>query len=209
MVNKIFNEDCLLTMSRMGDKSVDLVLTDPPYGIKRFENVGDETSGIFAQMGTFKNAESWNNPKPGKKTFDEIFRVSKNQIIWGGNNFSLPPSEYFIIWDKCQGFPNFAQCEFAWVSSGLKKPAKIFRYPISKLNRDYRQHPTQKPLDLFKWIIQNYSNENDIIYDPFIGSGTTAIACIDLKRNYIGSEISEEYYQITCERVRNLPPELF
>ncbi|MDD5353128.1 MAG: DNA methyltransferase [Candidatus Omnitrophica bacterium] len=208
-INKIICGDCLDVMKGIPDKSIDLVLTDPPYGIERFKNVEKETSGCFAKRGTFKNASQWNNLKPDERHWQEIFRISKNQIIWGGNNFTLPNTEYFIIWDKKQAMPNFARCEYAWVSMGLKSPAKIFEYSINKVNHSERFHPTSKPVKLFKWIIKEYSKEIDIILDPFMGSGTTAVACKELGRRYIGIEISEKYCEIARKRLENIPERLF
>ena len=201
MTGKIYCGDCLEVMKQMPDKCVDLVLTDPPYGIERFKNVGKETSGCFAKKGTFANSEAWNNNKPNEEYFREIFRISKNQIIWGGNNFGLPPTEYFIVWNKFQAMPNFAECEYAWVGGDFKKPAKIFNHPISKVNQSGRQHPTQKPLELFEYIFKEYAKENWIIFDPYLGSGTTAVAAERLGRRWIGIEMEPKYCAIAQARV--------
>ena len=122
----ITNEDNMELMARYPDKYFDLAIVDPPYGLQRLKkiNKGDK---IHKQTDLGKN---YNNSKPNDIYFNELFRVSKNQIIWGANNFVLPPSEYFCIWDKKQGYPNFARCEYAYVSMGLKKPAKIFEHGI-------------------------------------------------------------------------------
>ena len=137
------------------DNHFDLAICDPPYGIKRFK-----TNVESKQMPNFKNKLSDWDIKPTKEYFNELFRVSKNQIIWGANNFTLPESEYFIIWDKEQPLKNFARCEYAFVSMGLKKPAKIFRYGYwggMKKHIEENIHPTQKPIKLYDWILNNYS----------------------------------------------------
>ena len=201
-INKIICGDCLEVMKGIPDGAVDLVLTDPPYGIERFKRVGEETKGCFAERGTFKGSELWNNHKPTSDYWAEMFRLSKHQIIWGGNNFDLPPSEYFVIWDKQQMMPNFAQCEMAYVSMGLKSPAKIFPYSIMRLNSTGRIHPTQKPLELFKWCVSNHTAVGAIILDPYLGSGTTCVAAKQLGRKFIGIEINPDYCKIAEDRLR-------
>lgn len=141
-------------------------------------------------------SEKW-DVLPTQEVFDEMFRVSKNQIIWGGNYFNLPPTRCFLMWDKLQPMPTFSACEYAWTS--FDKPAKLFRGSSTDPNR---QHPTQKPIELMRWVIANYAAEEDLVYDPFIGSGTTLRACKDLGRNYIGSEISKEYCDIAEQRLK-------
>ena len=185
-INTIYHGDCLDLMKDIPDKSIDLVLTDPPYGIGKF---GDRIDKSF-------KINDWDF-KPDKKYFDEIFRLSKNQIIWGGNYFDLPQTKSFLVWDKVQPF-NFslAMYEQAWTS--FNTPAKLFKYRV--LN-DKKEHPTQKPLTLFEWCIINYSEEGQTIFDPFLGSGTTAVACINAGRNFIGIEKDEEYFNIAQKRV--------
>jgi site-specific DNA-methyltransferase (adenine-specific) len=193
-VNEIYCCDCLELMKLMPDKSVDLVLTDPPYGIKRF-NARD--GGNSKKIKSFGHTdENWNRIKPTNECFNEIFRVSKNQIIFGMNNFSLPPTEYFIVWDKGQKLPSFAECELIWTS--IKKPAKIIRVGFQR----NKVHPAQKPVELIIKILENYAKTSAIIFDPFLGSGTTAVAAKMLGKNYIGCEISEKYCKIAEERIK-------
>lgn len=193
-INEILNTvhcmDCLDFMKSMPDKCIDLVLTDPPYGI------GDKfKSGLNSKM-NFKEIVNigW-DVKPDKIYFDEIFRISKNQIIWGGNYFELPPSRCFLVWDKKipEDF-SLAMCEQAWCS--FDKNAKII-----KLKNQKKEHPTQKPVALFQWILQNYSQPGMTIFDPFAGSGTTAIACLETGRNYILVEKEPEYVKIINDRI--------
>jgi len=196
----IYHGDCLDILPQL-DK-VDLVLTDPPYGIERFKGVEKETSGVFAKKGTFKNASKWNNLKPDGALLYKIRDAGKYQVIFGGNNFDLPTSEYFIIWDKKQGMPNFARCEYAWVSPNSKIPAKIFEYPITKLNHSRWNHPAEKPLPLIKYIINLFEGKADgLILDPFMGSGTTLVAAKQLGRKAIGIEIEEKYCEIAVRRL--------
>lgn len=186
-LNQIYCGDCLDYMKEMDDNSVDLVLTDPPYGINKF---GDRIDKSF-------KINEWDF-KSDKKYFDEIFRISKNQIIWGGNYFYLPATKGFIVWDKVQPFDfSLAMCEQAWISHNI--PAKMFKYRV--LN-DKKIHPTQKPVKLIEWCIINYSEDGQMVFDPFLGSGTTAVACINTGRNFIGIEKDPEYFKIAQNRIK-------
>jgi DNA modification methylase len=187
-VNKIYNDDCLNILKQLPDKCIDLVLTDPPYGI-----------GISNNPVRQKHIKKdWDNFIPISKIFNEIFRVSKNQIIWGGNYFELPPTQGFFVWNKVQP-ENFtlAMCEFAWYSK--QQPAKMFTYSVLK-EKD-KIHPTQKPVQLFEWLLNRETNPNDLILDCFSGSGTTAIACHNLKRRFICIEKDYDYWKASCERL--------
>jgi site-specific DNA-methyltransferase (adenine-specific) len=195
----ITNEDNMELMARYADKYFDLAIVDPPYGIERLKkiNKGDKIHKI-SDIG-----KNYNNLKPKKEYFNELFRVSKNQIIWGANNFELPTSEYFCVWDKKQGYPNFARCEYAFVSMGLKKPAKIFEHGIHQyLNQD-KFHPTQKPVKLYKWILDNYANKGDKILDTHLGSGSIAIACHDYGFDLTACELDQEYFNKAIQRIKN------
>ena len=188
-----YNMDCMEGMKQFPDKYFDLAIVDPPYGLKRFKRGGS----VINKYGNEKG--KWNNDKPSPEYFDELFRVSKNQIIWGGNNFSLPPSEYFIIWDKVnpENF-SFAQCEMAWTS--CKVPAKIFVYNSQKESNE-RIHPTQKPVALYEWLLNRYAKPNDIILDTHVGSASSLIACRNTNHKYVGFELDETYYNIAKERL--------
>lgn len=200
--NKIINADCTDILKQLPDKCIDLVLTDPPYGIGMDGgNVGYKGFNNFKKKG-------WDKETPSKELFEEIFRVSKNQIIWGGNYYGFK-SRCFIIWDKGEGFYNrtYAEAELAYTS--FDKNTRIFKYdPLAK--RDYcgKIHPCQKPISLFEWCLQNYSNENDLILDCFSGSGTTAVACHNLKRRFICIEKDKEYWQKSCERLKAVQAQL-
>lgn len=213
-MNKIFNEDCLETMKRMPDKSVDLVLTDPPYGIGMDGKVGINGAGRAKE---YQN-KNWDKSTPSKEIFDEIVRVSKNQIIFGANHFidKIPyPSSCWLFWDKDNKESFFADGELAWTS--FKTAVRIYKFRWHGMiqqdmaNKEERHHPTQKPTELFKMILRDYAIKNDYktIYDPFMGSGTTAIACKSLGLNYIGSELDKDYYEIIQKRLQTVQGSLF
>ena len=187
-LNHIYQGDCLEIMKTFPDKSVDLVLTDPPYGIGASRDVIRHK---------YKQEKSgWDDVIPTQEYFDEIFRVSKEQIIWGGNYFNLPTSRCFYVWDKVQPQDfSSAMCEQAWVSK--QAPAKLFK---SRVVQETKYHPTTKPIELFKWCLAFFPDAKTIL-DPFLGSGTTAVACKQLNRNYIGIEISEKYCEIANRRL--------
>jgi len=202
MEYKIIQGDCLEVMKDIPDKSVDLVLTDPLYGIgagKEKPHNGWKDYGM----------NDWDNKSPSKEYFKEIFRISKNQIIWGGNYFIdyLCPSMGWIVWDKGQRDFSLADGELAWTS--FQKALRIFTVARSKALRDTKQHPTQKSLEVIelciKYADRALGEEVKTICDPFLGSGTTAVACQNLKRNFIGIEISKEYCAIAEQRLRQEP----
>jgi len=205
----LFHADCMEIMKQYPDKYFDLAIVDPPYGIERFKKCSEkdlQTKSVHAKR--FQRMETVNNEKPSYKYWDELFRISKNQIVWGANNFVLPPSEYFLIWDKKQPMPNFARCEYAWVSMGLKTPSKIFEYGITKHNQSKEGfHPTEKPIALYDWIIKNYSEPNQKILDTHFGSGSIALAVDKANRldkmnlHLTACEIDKEYIDKAIKRI--------
>lgn len=195
------NEDCMDLLKRTPDKFYDLALVDPPYGIERFKKPSGTTRFKSSKL-MQEEGLTWDN-KPKDEYFDELFRVSKNQIIWGANNFILPPSEYFLVWNKKQTVDNFASAEYAWVSMGLKTPAKIFDYGIHKHNHTDKIHPTQKPVDLYKFCLDKYAKQGDKILDTHLGSGSIAIACHDYGYELTCCELDVDYYNKAVERIKN------
>ena len=199
MVN-FYNIDCIDFMRTKPDKCYDLAIVDPPYGIARFGNRVELSNRICKE----EKINKW-DIKPTQEYFDELFRVSKNQIIWGANNFTLPNTEYFIIWDKEQTVDNFASAEYAWTN--CKMPAKVFRYSIHKEMSDRKAeggkiHPTQKPIKLYRWILQRYAKEGDKILDTHGGSMSSAIAC-DVEGFYLDiCEIDKEYFDAGVKRFK-------
>jgi len=194
----ITNECNMELMKRYADNYFDLAIVDPPYGIERFKNgIGKNDRHKIKATAIFNN-----NP-PDEKYFNELFRISKHQIVWGANNFVLPPSEYFLIWNKKQTVDNFASAEYAWVSMGLKKPAKVFDYGIHKHNHTDKIHPTQKPVDLYKFILDKYTEPKFKILDTHLGSGSIAIACHDYGFELTACELDAEYYNCAIKRITN------
>jgi site-specific DNA-methyltransferase (adenine-specific) len=196
---RIYNEDCLEAIKKMPDNSFDLAIVDPPYGIERLKRI---TNGDRIHN-TSDSGKNYNNNKPTVEYFEQLFRVSKNQIVWGANNFEMPPSEYFCIWNKKQPVPNFSGAEYAWVSMGLKKPAKVFTYSIMEHNQTNKIHPTQKPVKLYEWLLHNYAKEGDTIIDTHLGSGSIALACHNKGYDLTAYEIDQEYFEATSKRIKD------
>lgn len=211
--NKIINEDCLNILKQLSDKSIDLILTDPPYGVQYARGLNAFGNTINNKIPTTKELR-W-DIVPTKEVFEEIIRVSKNAIIFGGNYFTdkLPVSKCWIVWDKIgdKRFKNpFADVELAWTNftKVCKKYVCVQQGFVNEDKQSERIHPTQKPLKLFEQILQDYSNENDLVLDCFSGSGTTAIACSELKRNFICIEKDKEYFEKSVERLNNYNKQL-
>jgi site-specific DNA-methyltransferase (adenine-specific) len=182
----------MLLMARYPDNYFDLAIVDPPYGI------GIETSGTHFKK---NKAKGWDNETPTKEYFIELKRVSKNQIIWGGNYFfnELGNTKTFLIWDKkIAEDMSFAMCELAWTS--FKNGAKIFKQTATQIERI---HPTQKPVSLYKWILDKYAKENNKILDTHLGSGSIAIACHDYGFELTACELDSEYYDKAIQRIKN------
>ena len=199
-LNRLYNMDCMEGMKQFPDKYFELAIVDPPYGIARFGNRVELSNRIYKKA----KINKW-DIKPTQEYFDELFRVSENQIIWGANNFNLPSTEYFIVWDKQQTVDNFASAEYAWTN--IKMPAKVFRYAIHKEMAERKGeggkiHPTQKPVKLYKWLLKNYAKPGDKILDTHVGSASSLIACYDMGFDYIGFEIDKDYYEAAQERMR-------
>ena len=210
-INKIINADCLDILKELPDKCIDLVLTDPPYGIGIKGSVGG--GSIRGKVKECKKC-NWDNELIKKEYFDEIFRISKNQIIFGGNYYLefLKNTRCIIVWYKRDGLPErtFADAEIAWTS--FDKNTKVYNLRWDGFIRDSKEpkeaHPTQKPLKLFEMILRDYSKENDLILDCFSGSGTTAVACHNLKRRFICIEKDEDYYKASVERLKDAQSQL-
>jgi site-specific DNA-methyltransferase (adenine-specific) len=188
-------------MSRYPDKYFDLAIVDPPYGIAdEPTRHGGMSAGKFKNRALNKSAKKFKewDVKPTLEYFDELIRISKNQIIWGGNYFPLPPKRCIVVWDKCQPFENFSQIELAWTS--FDKPAPLFRYDNRTGNKI---HPTQKPIALYKWLLEKFAKPNDKILDTHLGSGSIAIACHDYGFDLTACELDKEYFDKAMERINN------
>ena len=199
----ITNEDNMLLMARYPDNYFDLAIVDPPYGIDLANmnmGIGNTPKASKAKNRKWQ-PKDWDSSIPSDEYFKELFRVSKNQIIWGGNYFNLGICNKFIIWDKeiPEGL-SFSDCEYAWTSfSGANK---IFRYS-AYLNKSEKFHPTQKPPQLYKWLVDKYAKENDKILDTHLGSGSIAIACHDYGFELTACELDKEYYDKAIQRIQN------
>ena len=210
-----FNMDCMEGMKEFPDNYFDLAIVDPVYG-------GVTQGGYMKEQGGKKvghelaerriyHQSIWAQEKTPKEYFDELFRVSKNQVIWGGNYFIesiAKDSQGWIVWDKKRNEGiGFADGELAWTS--FNKALRIFRYKWDGMlqenmkDKEHRIHPTQKPVALYEWILRNYAKPGDIILDTHTGSGSSIIACKRLNFNFVAFEIDEEYYRISKERFEN------
>ena len=206
----ITNEDNMELMARYPDKYFDLAIVDPPYGINiQKMNYTQSTKGGIAKRKDYSSVGNWDSETPNKEYFYELFRVSKNQVIWGGNYFELPLTKSWIIWDKKteDKYSNdFADCEMAWNS--FDKPAKIVRYLWSGMlqpnmkEKQKRIHPTEKPYQLYKWILDKYAKQGDKILDTHLGSGSIAIACHDYGFDLTACELDTEYYEAAMNRLK-------
>lgn len=205
---ELLHIDCMTYMTGLPDKAFELAIVDPPYGIKRLstnENRDPNSKFRRSMAKMVDSAKKWNIDVPNEKYFTELFRVSKEQIIWGANNFILPPTEYFCIWDKKQTVDNFASAEYAWVSMNeWKKPAKVFTYQIHAANAvENKIHPTQKPVKLYKWLLHNYAKPGDNILDTHGGSRSLAIACHQMGFDHVSCEIDIDYHNDSVKRYNN------
>ena len=216
-MNVAYNMDCMEAMLQMPDNAFDLAVVDPPYGIgaDNFKNgAGASKDGgklystavkmknrLNTGSGKLKNRLlnqsdcSWDSEPPQKEYFNELFRVSKNQIIWGGNYFDLPPTRGIIVWDKVQPWENFSQVELAWTS--FDRPAALFKMCNTMPGKI---HPTQKPVALYEWLFKKYAKPGDKILDTHLGSGSSRIAAYNAGLYFIGYEINELYFNLQEER---------
>lgn len=191
--------DCMKYMRSLPDKAFELAIVDPPYNI-----ASQQKRGVGSRLDKTGKMNEWNHKTPDPEYFIELFRVSQNQIVWGANNYTLPPTEYFCIWNKKQTVDNFASAEYAWVSPGLRMPAKVFEMGIHKHNSSIsRIHPTQKPVALYKWLLHNYAKPGDRILDTHGGSGSSAIAAHDMGFDMVWMELDADYYAAACKRFKD------
>ena len=230
-LNALYNMDCMAGMAHFPDKYFDLAIVDPPYGInapnmqmgstpkgnregypavstaQRLKGRLNQGSGKLKNRILNNSSFSWDNEVPPSEYFSELSRVSKNQIIWGGNYFNLPPARCFICWDKIQPWDNFSQFELAWTS--FDKPAAMFRLSnTGGANKEKKIHPTQKPEKLYKWLLSKFAVPGYKILDTHAGSCSSLIACIDMGFEFMGFEIDTHYYIESCERIAKFQSKL-
>lgn len=198
--------DCREVLPTLGP--VDAVVTDPPYGILNLQGEGSTTairkSPRQQGSGTLKNRllnvsdVQWDTA-PDAAMFDTLRAIAPTQIIWGGNYFPLPPARGILVWDKEQPWPNFSQAEIAWTN--INRPAAMFRKSATRGTPD-KTHPTQKPLTLMKWCLA-FIPDAAVILDPYLGSGTTGVAAVQMGREFIGIERDPGYFDIACRRIED------
>lgn len=208
-INECYNIDCRVGMEQMRSEGMraDWLITDPPYGINVNMSAGVGGGGFFTVKESKYAKKEWDKNRLTQEYFDLMFKVSKNQIIFGGNYYTdiLPPTKSWIVWNKrsynLTDRNDFADCELAWASKGV---ARMFNYMYNGAlqddmkNKDARFHPTQKPTRLWEKILNFYTRENDLILDPFAGSQSLRVACHKTGRRYIGFEIDKDYYEKGC-----------
>ena len=196
---KLYNVDCMDFMKEIPDNYYELAIVDPPYGI----GAGKMTMGKGSRNDTGKNEKKdWDLAVPNKEYFDELLRISKHQIIWGGNYYIdyLYSTRCFLLWDKLDYNSDFASHELAWTS--FNKNTKCFRRARNK-GTTIKIHPTQKPAELYKWILTKYAKPTDKIFDSHGGSFSSACACLDMGFEFDGCEIDKEYFDNAVERLKN------
>ena len=200
---RLFNGDCMEYMATLKDNEFDLAVVDPPYGINLC--LKNQSGGSVLAPKTIHKNKGWDASTPNKEYFIELMRVSKRQIIWGGNYFDLPPSSCWLVWDKMNGENHFADCELAWTS--LKTAVRQFRFRWQGMlqgdmkNKQKRIHPTQKPIQLYQWIFDKYAQKGWRILDTHLGSGSSAIAAHDCGLEFVGVELDGNYFKAAKERL--------
>lgn len=192
--SEVFNMDCFDLMKTMPDKSIDLIIADPPYLPE------EENTGTIRTTGN-KQASLVLGGAPPDEVFQEMFRVSKHQIIWGANNFSYP-FQGFVVWEKTNIPDDFtmSRCEIASLDKGLSRVSKMVRMSSASMGNEKRIHQCQKPVDLYGWLLQKYAKEGWTIFDPYLGSGSSRIACDKLGFDFVGCEINKEFYELQEKR---------
>ena len=209
MTNEVFNMDCIEYMQQFSDNYFELAIVDPPYGIgvakNGFSTLGD--GGFSLAKRKNYGAKNWDLSAPNKKYFDELVRISKNQIIWGANHFisRIPfDSSCWIVWDKNNGTFSMADCELAYTS--FKTAVRKFEFTWNGMlqqnmkDKENRIHPTQKPVALYRWLLQNYAKKGDKILDTHLGSGSSRIAADMEGFDFYGCELDKDYFDASCKR---------
>ena len=201
-ISEVYLMDCIAGLKHYPDKYFDLAVVDPPYGI----DAGKMTMGSGKHK--FKKGKDWDAGIPTEEYFEELFRVSKNQIIWGGNYFTkiLPPSNDWIIWDKLNPNLSFSEAEMAWCS--IKRNTRIFKHYSAQVEEGGKIHPTQKSVKLYDWIFTKYAEQGQKILDTHLGSGSSRIAADKGGFHFVGFEIDEDYYNASNKRYNDFKCQL-
>ena len=201
----VYNEDCVEALKRFSDNHFDLAIVDPPYGIGMAKGI--EVGKWKRKIHTTKD---WDDATPTAEYWEQLFRVSKNQIVWGGNYFieHLKNTRCFIFWDKKNGTNFMSDGELAWTSFDSSVRRYAYNH-IQDFNKGIdRIHPTQKPIDLYKFCLINYAKEGDLILDTHVGSGSSRLACSELKFSFTGFEIDKDYYEKQEKRFNDFESQL-
>ena len=201
-----YNEDCMVGMARYPDKCFDLAIVDPPYGIG-MDKTHLETKSSKSKASEY-GEKKWDENAPNENYFNELIRISKNQVIWGANHFisKIPfDSSCWVVWDKDNGGSLHADCELAYTS--FETSVRRFKYTWHGMRqenmktKERRIHPTQKPVALYKWLLKNYAKPGDKILDTHVGSASSLIACYDMGFDAVGFELDEDYYKASKQRL--------
>lgn len=200
-LNELYNEDCMAAMKKFSDNFFDLAIVDPPYGLKidgQKEYISKTNSKHNRKKHKFLG---WDKERPRAEYFEELRRVSKNQVIWGGNYFVeyLPPTKGWLVWDKGQHGLTMSDCELAYTS--FNTPTRVTIINRAELAKEGTIHPTQKPIKLYSWVLSLFAKEGDLILDTHCGSASSLIACYRANTNFIGFEIEKYYYDKALERL--------
>ena len=205
--SEVYLEDCVKALKRFNDNHFDLAIVDPPYGLGMGTVSIPSEKNTNSQQKFYKDLKSkrWDDNTPNKEYFDELKRVSKNQIVWGGNYMAehLGNTKCIIIWDKMTYIPTMSQFEFAFCS--FNKHPKMVKVNSTDIDR---MHPTQKPIKLYDWLLHNYAKPNDLILDTHLGSGSSRIAAYKGGFNFVGFEIDQEYYEKQEKRFNDFKSQL-
>lgn len=208
---KLYLGDCAEILPTLG--KVDAVVTDPPYGIG--EAAGKNKSRTNLAAAKDYGNQSWDDEPASIKTIRDLRHISNHQIIFGGNYFELPPANCWLVWDKLNGANDFADCELAWTN--LDKAVRRIKYRWAGMlqqdmkNKEERVHPTQKPIEVMRWCIGHLPEGSDLILDPYMGSGTTGVACVKMGRKFIGIERESTHFESACKRINEAyrQPDMF
>ena len=205
--SEVYLEDCVKALKRFNDNHFDLAIVDPPYGLGMGTVSIPSEKNTNSQQKFYKDLKSkrWDDNTPNKEYFDELKRVSKNQIVWGGNYMAehLGNTKCIIIWDKMTYIPTMSQFEFAFCS--FNKHPKMVKVNSTDIDR---MHPTQKPIKLYDWLLHNYAKEGDLILDTHLGSGSSRIEAYKGGFNFVGFEIDKEYYEKQEKRFNDFKSQL-
>ena len=197
-----FNTDNIELMKTFADKQFDLAIVDPPYGLGKRTTDGGGTNSQIKFMDDIRRT-NWDDKTPDKEYWEQLFRISKNQFIWGGNYFDLPPTRTVVCWEKMVAIPTMSQIEIAWTS--FDSPARLYKINSNNANRI---HPTEKPVALYKRLLNEYAKEGDLILDTHLGSGANRIACAEMKFSFVGFELDKKYYENQEKRFKDFVSQL-